>query len=147
PVQTNFELRVDESAYLRSLQPPPKFDDKGNIQKYTPEELQKLRADHPEFPGFPLEGNNLKNGQTVVVYMGKMAEPTALEKDREKETKGGSATSPDLPKEKPPHLIPVGALGGVVNQWDDGTKAFTLRVETIAEAGKVPVIDAKALVK
>jgi hypothetical protein len=151
PVQTIFDLEMGESAHVRAMQPPPKFDDKGNIQKYTPEELKQLRADHPEFPGFPTETPNLKVGSAVVVYMGKVAEPAKeIDKDREKETKGGSATSPDAPKpekEKPPNLVPFGALGGVVTSFNETTKQFTLRVDTVAEAGKVPVIDSKALVK
>jgi hypothetical protein len=151
PFHVDFSLQMAEGGYLRALEPAPKYDDKGVLQKYTPEELKQLRADHPEFPGFPRDLEGLHNGQTIVVYMGKFAEPTKEEIERAKETKGGSATSPDQPKveEKAPapRLIPVGALGGTVSGWNETTRDFKLRVESLAYEGHIPVIDSKALVK
>jgi hypothetical protein len=75
--EADVELPLDEDVKVRLLQPPPKFDDKGNIQKYTAKELEELRAP-ANLPGYRGERDELRDKiwiQATVVR--KKSDPTA----------------------------------------------------------------------
>jgi hypothetical protein len=159
-VHTHFHLQAGDEVLVRTAEAPPKFDDKGNLQQYTPEELKQLRGDRPELPGFPADWDNVKQGQVVLVYMTRRPPaPQEGEKPDAKEKESGpfpGGTDRDAGKaegkeagkaEKGPAIVPVGALGGVLMTWEGETKKFTLRVDALAQAGKVPKIDPNAVVK
>lgn len=67
----NYELEVDDEVVVRTMQLPPKFDDKGKPTKYTAEEMKELKGDKPGLPGYVSDYDSLKPGQLVTVTFGK----------------------------------------------------------------------------
>lgn len=146
-VNLDFRLQLPDTAKMRTAEPPPKYDDKGNLKKYTPEELKALRADSPELPGFPSDLTEVKNGQTVIVYF---ARQPVVPTEPQKGTSSGSASTEGRspPPAKPMKLsipTPVGALAGTIAGAEESTKKFTLKVDTVGVSGQK--VDTAALVK
>jgi len=67
----NVELLGSEDVKVRWLSPPPGFDEKGNIKKYTAKELAALKTDKLE--GYPADFSNLKAGQVTKLVVKKLA--------------------------------------------------------------------------
>jgi hypothetical protein len=65
-VDKDVELDLAEGVKVRARQPVQQFDDKGNIKRYTPQELKELRGDG-SLPGYAAELSDLQPGQTVLV--------------------------------------------------------------------------------
>src|SRR5262245_56009207 len=63
------KLRAAENMKVRWNFPPPDYDDKGNLKKYTKEELKALKD--PGLPGYRGEFDALRTGQIVRVYLAK----------------------------------------------------------------------------
>jgi len=63
------EVEGIEDMKVRVANPPPKFDEKGNIAQYTPKELDELKGPDKKAPGFPGEYSDLKPGQYVSVTL------------------------------------------------------------------------------
>jgi hypothetical protein len=73
-VSKDYPLRGSENIKVRSYQPPLDYDEKGNVKKYTNEELKTLRGTEG-LPGYNAEWDALRPGQVVHVYMSKPAAP------------------------------------------------------------------------
>jgi hypothetical protein len=159
-IHTDFALQAGDDVMLRTAGPPLKYSDKGLIQNYTRAELKNLKGDHPELPGFPSETARLKNGQLVLVFFGKKtptssygdkgaaATTKAQEAGDGKTPKTGDGKSPETTKPEKGFLSPpAGVLAGVLSRYDEPTKKFVLRVDTQHEAGKVPTINTKEMLK
>src|SRR5262249_12490785 len=58
--QLDVELPLDEDVQVRLVQPPAKFDEMGRAQKYTPKELEELRAP-ANLPGFRGASDDLRS--------------------------------------------------------------------------------------
>jgi len=58
---------------VRLMEPPPAFDDKGNVKKRTAKELRELKGDpkDPDFklPGYPGAFTDLRQGSQVIVTL------------------------------------------------------------------------------
>jgi hypothetical protein len=65
----DIEWQSIDDVKVRMLNPPPKFDDKGRIKRYTRKELQELKGDDKKTPGYPAEFSDLKAGQYVQVSL------------------------------------------------------------------------------
>jgi hypothetical protein len=65
-VEKDVELDLAEDVKVRARQPAQQFDEKGNIKRYTPQELKELRGDG-KLPGYAAELSDLQPGQTVLV--------------------------------------------------------------------------------
>jgi hypothetical protein len=63
------ELQTIEDVKVRMLSPPPQFDDKGRIKRYTTKELKELRGSDPKLPGYQAEFGDLHEGQTVLAHL------------------------------------------------------------------------------
>jgi hypothetical protein len=63
------EIETIDEVKVRVANPPPKFDEKGNIVKYTQKELDELKGPDKKAPGFPGEFSDLRANQVVVVTM------------------------------------------------------------------------------
>jgi hypothetical protein len=61
-------LEFTEDLEVRLKDPPPQFDQKGNVVRPTATVLRKLRGSDPKKPGYAGEKSNLKEGQAVTVY-------------------------------------------------------------------------------
>jgi hypothetical protein len=66
---TDVEWQSIDDVKVRMLNPPPKFDDKGRIKRYTKKELNELKGDDKKTPGYPAEFSDLKQGQYVQVSL------------------------------------------------------------------------------
>jgi hypothetical protein len=71
-VNTDYKLRAGDKIKVRSVQPPVDYDEKGNLKKYTAEELKALRGTSG-LPGYTAEYDSLRAGQVVHVYLAKNA--------------------------------------------------------------------------
>jgi len=81
-VTRDVELQTIEDVKVRMLTPPPQFDDKGHVKKYTAKELKELlkelKGPDPKLPGFQAEFGDLHEGQIVQVHLvKKKGVPTA----------------------------------------------------------------------
>jgi hypothetical protein len=64
------EYNVYEGVRVRFEEPPLMFDGKGDVKKYTPEELKTLKG--PEgLWGYPADMESVQPGRTVKVFLGK----------------------------------------------------------------------------
>ena len=60
----NKEFPSTDDAKVRLTEPPPAYDDKGNIKKRTEKELKELKGDS-KLPGYPGDWNDLRQGDMV----------------------------------------------------------------------------------
>jgi hypothetical protein len=73
------ELQTTEDVVVRMANPPPKYDDKGKVQKYTQKELRALRGDSKE-PGYPAVFSDLTVDQVVTLTLVKKKADAAARK-------------------------------------------------------------------
>ncbi len=73
-VSTDLKLRAAENAHVRWFNPPPDYDEKGNIKRYTKQELKDLKG-NTNLPGYKGEYDAVRTGQYVRVYLKKMPMP------------------------------------------------------------------------
>ena len=66
--QLDAELRLTDDFQVRTLQPPVAFDEKGNVRRYTPKELQELRGPGNR-PGFKGDRDDLRPGQILLLTL------------------------------------------------------------------------------
>lgn len=81
-----------DDAKVRLTDPPPAYDDKGNIRKRTPEELRALKGDS-KLPGYGADWNDLRQGDVVRLTLVKKKEvrhPDAKPKDDPKSKDAGA---------------------------------------------------------
>jgi hypothetical protein len=74
-VTKDYELQATDDVKVRMMSPPPQFDDKGRVKKYTGKELKELKG-NDKLPGYPGEFSDLKQDQIVqVTLVSKKAPP------------------------------------------------------------------------
>lgn len=66
----DFELRAAADIKVRTNYPPAEYDDKGNLKRWTMKDLKALKKGS-KLPGYPVEYDALRAGQTVAVYLAK----------------------------------------------------------------------------
>jgi hypothetical protein len=83
----DFDLRAADKVKVRVMEPPVRYDDKGNVQKYTKEELKKLKGKDKTLPGYESNWDGVLDGQTVKVSVKtpKKKKPAAKDKAKDKE--------------------------------------------------------------
>ena len=69
------EFQAEENLKVRIKDLPEDFDDKGNIKKYTREELAELKGKDKNLPGYESSIDALKVGQSVQVTLGAHKKP------------------------------------------------------------------------
>ncbi len=62
------EWTATDEVKVRMLNPPPQFDDKGRIKRYTRKELKELKG-NDKLRGYPAEFSDLKTDQYVEVTL------------------------------------------------------------------------------
>lgn len=62
------EWTAADDLKVRMYNPPPQFDDKGRVKRYTPKELRELKG-NDKLPGYPAEFSDIKSGQIVQVTL------------------------------------------------------------------------------
>ena len=72
------DFHAADGVKVRTLNPPTKFDDKGNPKVYTKEELKELKGKDADLPGYEAKAEDLKVNDTVKVTL---ARPKPAKKD------------------------------------------------------------------
>jgi hypothetical protein len=83
----SLDVETSDDVVVRSASPPPKFDDKGNVKKYTAKELKDLRGD-TKLPGYPRDFDDLRPDQVVELRLVKpkdQPKPKVTNKDADKD--------------------------------------------------------------
>lgn len=65
------DFTAEENVKVRVKDPPPEYDDKGNLKKPTKADLKKLKGPDATLPGYTAEFENVHVGQYVQVYLPK----------------------------------------------------------------------------
>jgi hypothetical protein len=82
---------------VRLAQPPPAYDDKGNIKKYTEKELKELKGPD-NLPGYTGTLDDVKSNQLVLVYLArKPVKAGDKPKDADKPKDGDKKLDKDNP--------------------------------------------------
>jgi hypothetical protein len=64
----DFDLESTPDAKVRLQDPPVQYDEKGNVKKYTQQELKELKGDS-KLPGYNADWDTLKAGQMIKVTL------------------------------------------------------------------------------
>lgn len=83
-VKQEVEFQASETARVRTMVLPEVFDDKGNVKKYTKEELNELKGKDKSAVGYESALEKLEVGMKVRVVLGP-APAKKEEKDKEKD--------------------------------------------------------------
>ncbi len=76
--ELDLEASLSDDTIFRLSQPPAKFDDKGNVQKYTAKELKELRGP-ADLPGYKGERDDVRvNTWILVNVVRKKSEPNTI---------------------------------------------------------------------
>lgn len=67
------EIPLDASTKFRSKEPGSGFDEKGNIKKYSSEELKQLKGSNPNLPGYEAKQEEIQAGQIVTINLARKA--------------------------------------------------------------------------
>jgi hypothetical protein len=90
-VQTDVSFTFNADAgKVRTFDPPANFDDKGNIKKYTREELKKLKGDDPDekkLAGYKSEFGEIRVGDVVQVTLSVFKKKSPARKPARKKAK------------------------------------------------------------
>jgi len=62
------ELQTIDEVKVRTANPPERFDEKGQVKRYTAQELRELKGTD-RHPGYPAEFGDLHEGQIVTVTL------------------------------------------------------------------------------
>ena len=79
------DFRAADAVKVRVVDPPAKFDDKGNPVVYTKAELKELKGKDADLPGYEAAPDALKTGDTVKVTL---SPPAARQEGRRQEGRG-----------------------------------------------------------
>jgi hypothetical protein len=77
------DFRAAEDVKVRTVNPPVSYDEKGNVKKYTREELKELKGKDPNLPGYESSLDRLQTGQYVKVTLARPKEPSRSDKDKD----------------------------------------------------------------
>jgi hypothetical protein len=101
PAQKQVKLDVDDAVQVRTRLLPLAFDDKGAHRKLTKDEVKELRGTDSKVPGYAADYSDLKAGQAVIIYLGRMK--TTKPKD-------GSQADEQSAKNNPQSWEPAGQI-------------------------------------
>ncbi len=77
------DFHASEDVKVRLLNLQMEYDDKGNLKKYTKEELKELKGKDVDLPGYEAAMDKLATGQKLTVTLAKHKEPAKTDKDKE----------------------------------------------------------------
>ena len=139
------EFQAEENVKVRTMELPEQFDEKGNIKKYTKEELKELKGKDTHLPGYESTFEGLRAGQLIQVTLaehktkkpatspGEVKEKEAKDKDAKEKPALDKAVEKDKEKDKP-------ALDKALDKDKDTEKTKQVRLIVVLkeDAGKVP---------
>lgn len=94
-VDKEVEWTATDEVKVRMNNPPPQFDDKGRIKKYTAKQLKELKGTD-KLPGYPAEFSDIKTGQIVQVTL--LQKKTAPRTPKRGKAEEGEPLDDNLPK-------------------------------------------------
>jgi hypothetical protein len=97
----DIDFQGTEEVKVRTMVLPDKFDDKGNVVKYTKEELAELKGKDKKLPGYESSLEKLETGQTVKV--------TLIEIVKKKDNEANKDAVKEVEKKKQVKLILITA--------------------------------------
>jgi hypothetical protein len=80
----DIEFQTTDEVKVRNLNLPEQFDEKGNVKKYTKEELAELKGKDKNLPGYESSVEKMETGQKVRVTLVPHKKPAAAA-DKEKD--------------------------------------------------------------
>jgi len=84
-VNKDVDLQAEDNVKVRSLKPMVTYDDKGEVVKYTQDQLKKMTADAPKLPGiktsYAASYDKLQMQQKIIAYLAKPKQPTKKGQD------------------------------------------------------------------
>jgi hypothetical protein len=78
------EIPIKETTKIRTKTPLQVYDDKGNIKKYSPEELKTLKGTNPNLPGYEVKIDELTPGAVIEVTLNRSPGKKDDKKDDDK---------------------------------------------------------------
>ena len=78
------EIPIKETTKIRTKTPLQVYDDKGNIKKYSPEELKTLKGSNTNLPGYEVKIDELTPGAVVEVTLNRSPGNKDNKKDDDK---------------------------------------------------------------
>lgn len=101
------DVQLGHELQVRVKDPPQEFDEKGQVKKYTSEELKKLKGPG-NYWGYPSDVGNLRPGAVVQAFLYKKAKTAARpapkgslgKKEGDKDKEGDKAKDDDKPKDE-----------------------------------------------
>jgi hypothetical protein len=81
----DFDLESTADAKVRRQDPPVQYDDKGNVKKYSQQELKGLKGD-PKLTGYAADWDGLQVGQMVKVSLSKAPDKADNKDNKDKKT-------------------------------------------------------------
>src|SRR5262249_37754586 len=101
----DIEFQHRELVKVRTMILPEQFDEKGNIKKYTKEELKELKGKDKDLPGYESSLEKLEAGQVVTVTLAAYSRPKPKPEDKprpeDKVNPEDKINAKDLDKVKP----------------------------------------------
>jgi hypothetical protein len=89
-----------EDVKVRFDKPPAAFDEKGNVKKYTAEELKELKGKDTKLPGYEGSVEKLTVGMPVkITLVRRKAPPKDADKDKPKNPDADKAKDAEKPKD------------------------------------------------
>ncbi len=133
------EFQAEENVKVRTQDLPDQFDEKGNIKRYTKEELKQLKGKDTNLPGYESSFEALKEGQLIQVTLAthqakKPANgPAAKDSEKDKDAKEKDAKDKPAVKDKEKSLLDQAAE-------KDGEKHKQVRLIVILKEnpGRIP---------
>jgi len=93
-----FDMEAIDKAVVRRQNPPVEYDSKGNLKKYSRDELDRLRGKDKTLPGYEATFLDLQNGQFVKAYLSKSQPAKKEKKDDKNADPPEDAAKPDKAK-------------------------------------------------
>jgi hypothetical protein len=84
-----------EDVKVRFTSPPQAFDDKGNLKKYTPEELKELKGKDSKLPGYEGSVEKLASGMPVKFNTVTRKVPPKKDADKDKDKEAADKAPPE----------------------------------------------------
>ena len=98
----SIDIEAADDIVVRAIHPPPQFDDKGNVKRYTAKELKELKGDNPKLPGYTSDFDSLHPDQIIEVRFAKPKEqPKARTNTRNKDKDKDADKDADAESSKP----------------------------------------------
>jgi hypothetical protein len=63
------DFQAEENVKVRTMELPEQFDEKGNVKRYTKEELKQLKGKDTNLPGYESNFESLRAGQLIQVTL------------------------------------------------------------------------------